>query len=199
MITPHSYRAGLAEMLLLATVTAAAALPGSGSQTMVAETTGESVARMERVIATQVVANRLQGGPRSGLRVSSLGSRHPVKLSRPLALDYNEADRIAGWIASLQLMLHYRMGDTIDTVSLVEITKAEATWRPLAFAIDRRWFAVEYVDLHYSGRKAMSEPDSVRDLVVQTGCRFMSRVAVMSANPGSCADDPQGAVMIARR
>jgi len=199
MITPHSYRAGLAEMLLLATLTAAAALPGSGSQTMGVETSGGSVARAERVLAAQVVAHRLPGVPHSGLRVSSLGSRHPVKLSRPLALDYNEADRIAGWIASLQLLLHYRMGDTIDTMSLAEVTQAEAALRPLAFAIDRRWFAVEYVDLHYSGRKAMSKPDSVRDLVVQTGCRFMSRVAVMSANPGSCADDSEGAVMIARQ
>ena len=201
MITQHSYRGGLSGILLLAAVAATSGLPGPSWSTIGAEAIGSKfVAQSEHALALQVVAHRLQGEPRDGrLRVSSLGSGHPVMLSRPLLLKYDEANRIAGWIASLQKDVHHRMSDTIDTMSLVEVTQAEAALQPLAFAIDRRWFAVEYVDLRHFGRMAMSKPDAVRSLVAQTACRFMSRLTATPSNSGTCADGPERAVVVARR
>lgn len=186
-------------MLLLATVTAAAALPGSGTQSMGAETDGVSAARMERALATHVVANRLQGGLPSGLRISSLGSWQPVKLTRSLALNYDEANRMAGWVSSLQQSVYQRIGDTIDSMSLVEVTKAEAAHEPLAFAIDKRWFAVNDLRLRYYGRLSMSEPHPVRDLVAWTACRFMTGVVANPASQGSCAATPGSDVLVASR
>jgi hypothetical protein len=199
MKSPHSYRAGAAGMLLLACLATTAALPGWGSPMVGAEATGQSAAHAQRTLAMQAIADRLQSAPRDGLRVSSLGSHHPVKLSRPLVLTYYEANRMAGWVASLQQSVYQRMGDTIDTLSLVEVTKAEAGWYSLAFAIDERWFAVDHLDLNYFGRVAMSDPGGIRDLLARTACRFMSRVAEASANQGSCADNPDSAVVIAGR
>jgi hypothetical protein len=200
MITQHSFRVGLAGMLLLATVAATAGLPGPVPWIASAAATGKPVPQSEQALAFQVVAQRLQGEPQDGrLRVSLLGSGHPVRLSRPLVLKYDEADRMAGWIASLQKDVHHRMSDTIDAMSLVEVTQAEAALMSLAFSIDRRWFAVEYVDLRHFGRTAMSKPNEVRGLVAQTACRIMSRVTATPANPGACADAPEKAVVIAGR
>jgi hypothetical protein len=201
MITQRSYRGGLSGILLLATVAATFGVPGPSRSTTVAEATGSKlVTQPEHALALQLVAHRLQGEPQDGrLRVSSLGSGHPVMLSRLLLLKYDEANRIAGWIASLQKDVHYRMSDTIDTMLLVDVTQAEAALWPLAFAIDQRWFAVEYVDLRYFGRMAMSKPDAVRSLVVQAACRFMSRVTATPSDSGTCDDGPKEAVVIARR
>jgi hypothetical protein len=186
-------------MLFIAAAAATAALPGSSLPSMGAETVGKPVVRSERGLALKVIGQRLDGKLQDGLRVFSLGSRSPVSLSRPLALMYDDANRMAGWIAILQQSVYHRMGDTIDTVSLVEVTKAEATSRPLAFAVGQRWFAVDYVELHYSGRADMSKQGPVRELVEQTACRFMSQVAAAAAIPGSCAENPAGAVVLARR
>lgn len=199
MDTPKSCRAYIVGMLLIAVAAATAALPGWSSLTIGAETVGKLLTRSERVLALKVIGQRLEGNPHEGLRVLSLGSRSPVKLSRPLVLTYDDANRMAGWIASLQQSVYHRMGDTIDTVSLVEVTKAEAAWQPLAIAIDQRWFAVDQVEFHYFGRKAISKHDSVRDLVAQTACRFMSRLTATPSNSGTCADGPERAVVVARR
>lgn len=199
MDTPKTYRAGIAGLLLIAVGAASAALPGWVSPTVGAEVVAKPAPRMERTLALKVVGQRLDGKQQDALRVSSLGSRSPVKLSRPLVLMYDDANRMAGWIESLQRNVHRRMADTIDTVSLIEVTEAEAASQPLAFAIGQRWFAVDFVELRFSGRLAMSRHEAVRELVARTACRFMSKVAAASANPGTCSDTPESAVVVARR
>lgn len=197
METLRTYRAALAALMLISAAVAAAALSGWIAPTAGAESAGEPPIRIERALALKVVGQRLGGELPEGLRVSALGSRMPMTLSRPLTLMFDDANRMAGWVESLQRGVYRLMGDTIESLSLDEVTEAEAAARPFAFAVGERWFALEGVALRHFGRVDLSRTGPVRDIAAKTACRFMTKV---SATPASgCFATDQGAVEIARR
>ena len=198
METPRTYRTALAALMLISAAAAAAALSGWIAATAGAESAGAPPVRMERALALKVVGQRLGGELPEGLRVSALGSRMPVTLSRPLTLMFDDANRMAGWVESLQRGVYRRMGNTIESLSLDEVTEAEAAAQPFAFAVGERWFALEGIALRHFGRVDLSRTGAVRDIAAKTACRFMTPVA--AATPaGGCFATDQGAVEIARR